>query len=63
MSCAPALVRFNFDSCDQTLGGVFGLDRVGIRLSPLGTFNDMSDSDPVGMFSYVLRILAEKPIA
>ena len=47
----------------EAVGGVFGLDRVGIRLSPLGTFNDMSDSDPVGMFSYVLRILAKKPIA
>ena len=26
---------------------VFGKDRVGVRLSPYGTFNDMSDSNPV----------------
>ena len=47
----------------QAAGDIFGFDRVGIRLSPLGTFNDMRDSDTVGMFSYVLRKLANKPIA
>jgi N-ethylmaleimide reductase len=47
----------------EAVGDVFGLDRVGIRLSPLGTFNDMHDSDPVGMFGYVLRELARRPIA
>jgi N-ethylmaleimide reductase len=36
---------------------VFGSDRVGIRLSPFGTFNDMSDSNPVALFSYVIRLL------
>ncbi|MCX7098876.1 MAG: alkene reductase [Methylococcales bacterium] len=33
--------------------GVWGADRVGVRLSPSGTFNDMADSDPVTLFSYV----------
>ena len=47
----------------DAVGGVFAFDRVGIRLSPLGTFNDMSDSDPVGMFGYVLRELGKKRIA
>lgn len=47
----------------QAVGDILGFDRVGIRLSPLGTFNDMRDSDPVSMFSYVLRKLAKKPIA
>ena len=47
----------------EAVGEVFGLERVGIRLSPLGTFNDMRDSDPVGLFSFVLRTLAKKPIA
>lgn len=42
---------------------VFDPQRVGVRLSPLGTFNDMRDSDPVGMFTHVLRELAKKPIA
>jgi N-ethylmaleimide reductase len=25
---------------------IWGSDRVGVRLSPLGTFNDMSDDNP-----------------
>ncbi len=36
---------------------VWGSDRVGVRLSPYGTFNDMSDQDPVGLFSYVIEQL------
>jgi N-ethylmaleimide reductase len=36
---------------------VWGNDRVGIRLSPYGTFNDMSDTDPIGLFSYVISQL------
>jgi N-ethylmaleimide reductase len=47
----------------EAVGDVFGLERVGIRLSPLGSFNDMHDSDPVGIFGFVLRALAKKPIA
>jgi N-ethylmaleimide reductase len=47
----------------EAVGDVFGLERVGVRLSPLGTFNDMRDSDPVGLFGFVLRELAKKPIA
>jgi len=36
---------------------VFGNDRVGVRLSPHGTFNDISESDPVRLFSYVVQEL------
>jgi N-ethylmaleimide reductase len=43
--------------------GVWGSGRVGVRLSPYGTFNDMSDSDPVGLFSYVLSQLSARSIA
>ena len=28
--------------------GVWGADRVGVRISPLNSYNSMSDSDPVG---------------
>jgi N-ethylmaleimide reductase len=42
---------------------VWGSARVGVRLSPYGTFNDMSDSDPVTLFSYVLQKLDERKIA
>lgn len=42
---------------------VWGKDRVGVRLSPFGTFLDMSDSDPVALFTYVLEKLSERGIA
>lgn len=32
---------------------VWGADRVGVRLSPSGTFNDMSDSNPEATFGYL----------
>lgn len=34
--------------------GVWGADRVGVRLSPYGTFNDMSDRDTLGLFTYLM---------
>ena len=36
---------------------VWGRERVGIRVSPYGTFNDMSDTDPLGLFTYVIEQL------
>jgi N-ethylmaleimide reductase len=42
---------------------VWGSDRVGVRLSPYGTFNDMRDSDPVRLFTYVLGQLSQRGIA
>lgn len=36
---------------------VWGADRVGIRLSPSGTFNDMHDSNPEALFTYVVSQL------
>jgi N-ethylmaleimide reductase len=42
---------------------VWGKGRVGVRLSPFGTFLDMGDSDPVKLFSYVLGQLSERGIA
>ena len=41
----------------------WGKGRVGVRLSPYGTFNDMSDSDPVALFSHVLGQLNTRQIA
>jgi N-ethylmaleimide reductase len=42
---------------------VWGKDRVGVRLSPYGTFNDMGDSDPIALFTYVLEKLSERSVA
>ncbi|PSN17784.1 alkene reductase [filamentous cyanobacterium CCP5] len=36
---------------------VWGSDRVGVRLSPSSTFNDMGDSDPRATFSYAVKAL------
>jgi N-ethylmaleimide reductase len=36
---------------------VWGADRVGIRFSPGGIFNDMHDSNPLAAFSHVLHEL------
>lgn len=42
---------------------VWGQGRVGVRLSPYGTFNDMHDSDPITLFTYVLQQLSTREIA
>ena len=34
---------------------VWGSDRVGVRLSPSGAFGTMSDSDPLALFTYVVK--------
>ncbi|MBI4785124.1 MAG: alkene reductase [Oscillatoriophycideae cyanobacterium NC_groundwater_1537_Pr4_S-0.65um_50_18] len=41
----------------EAVVGVWGSDRVGVRLSPSGTFNDMADSDPTALFGYVISAL------
>lgn len=42
---------------------VWGADRVGVRLSPSGTFNDMSDSNPETIFVHVLEQLSQHKLA
>lgn len=42
---------------------VWGAGRVGVRLSPLNSFNDMRDSDPVGLTRYVAGELDRRGIA
>jgi N-ethylmaleimide reductase len=42
---------------------VWGKNRVGVRLSPYGTFSDMGDSNPIALFGYVLQQLAKRDIA
>ncbi len=36
---------------------IWGADRVGVRLSPYSDFNDIHDSDPVTLFTYVAEKL------
>jgi N-ethylmaleimide reductase len=44
----------------DAVGAVCGLSRTGIRISPLGTFNDMGDEDPEALFSALAKALAAK---
>jgi N-ethylmaleimide reductase len=43
--------------------GVWGSDRVGVRLSPSGSFNDMSDSDPAALSRYLAEALTPLNLA
>ncbi len=41
----------------QAVAEVWGAERVGVRLSPFGTYNDVGDSDPIKLYRYVLSML------
>lgn len=41
----------------EAVTGVWGAKRVGVRLSPSGTFNDMHDSNPIATFGYAAEAL------
>jgi N-ethylmaleimide reductase len=43
--------------------GACGKDRVGVRLSPLNSYNYMKDSDPMALTSYVAAQLNQRDIA
>lgn len=43
--------------------GVWGAGRVGVRISPLNRYNDMKDSDPVALTSYVAAQLNQRGLA
>ena len=47
----------------EAVTGVWGAERVGIRLSPGGVFNDMNDSNPLETFGHVLRELSQFGLA
>ncbi len=54
--------RLLLETTDAAIA-VWGKGRVGVRLSPYGTFNDMHDSDPVALFTYVLAELDKRGVA
>jgi len=41
----------------EAVSGVWGFDRVGVRFSPVNTFNDMHDSDPDATFQYAAKAI------
>lgn len=46
--------RLLFEVLDAVIG-VWGADRVGIRLSPTSSFNGVSDSNPIETFTHVVK--------
>ena len=54
--------RLLFEVIEATCG-VWGSDRVGLRLSPLNSFNSMIDSDPIGLSSWLAEQLNEFNLA
>ncbi len=48
--------RFHLEVTEAVVG-VWGAERVGIRLSPSGTFNSMHDSNPKATFGYLVEAL------
>jgi N-ethylmaleimide reductase len=54
--------RFLMDATHAVVS-VWGSDRVAVRLGPNGTWGDMSDSNPEGLFTYVAEELAKLNLA
>lgn len=54
--------RLLLEVVDATIG-VWGAGKVGVRLSPLNSYNDMKDSDPVALVSHVAAQLSQRTIA
>lgn len=47
----------------EAVVGVWGADRVGVRLSPVSPYNSMSDSDPLATFGYAAGVLSRFGLA
>jgi N-ethylmaleimide reductase len=47
----------------EAVSSVWGSDRVGLRISPLNSFNSMIDSDPVGLASWLATRLNDCHLA
>ncbi len=54
--------RFLFEVL-TAVSAAIGADRVGLRLSPLNSFNSMKDSDPVGLTAYLAEKLNDFKLA
>lgn len=54
--------RLLFEVVDAVVE-VWGKERVGVRLSPYGTFNDIGDSSPIALFTHVITGLSSRQLA
>ena len=55
-------IRFLLDVVDAVVGAI-GAARVGLRISPQNTFNDIDDSNPQALFNCVAETLSGKGLA
>jgi N-ethylmaleimide reductase len=46
----------------EAVAPVWDADRVGVRISPLGTFNDMGDENPETTFAHIAEMHFISPI-
>ena len=53
--------RLLFEVLDA-VSEVWPLDRIGVRLSPFSNVGDVADSDPIGLYGFVLKGLAARKI-
>lgn len=54
--------RFCLQVMDALIG-VYGANKVGIKLSPVGRYQDMYDTDPLETYTYVVKELDKRGIA
>jgi N-ethylmaleimide reductase len=54
--------RFALEVMDNLID-VFGADKVGIKVTPTGRFNDMFDSDPVALYTYLFSELNKRNVS
>jgi len=47
----------------EAVSSVWGSDRVGLRISPLNSYNSMIDSDPIGLFTWLATRLNDYNLA
>src|SRR6201987_1666119 len=53
--------RLQFEVLDA-VSEVWPIDRIGVRLSPFSDVGDIADSDPAGLYTYVIKALAARGI-
>ena len=58
----PNRARFLLEVTDAAIG-VWGAGRVAVRISPLVSFNDMADSQPDALVTYVAQELSRRTIS
>jgi len=54
--------RFLFEIVDAVSGAI-GSDRLGVRLSPFGQYGGICDSNPLALFTFVIREMNRRRIA